>query len=724
MQNIKKEPVDVGADSIGSTSQEQYYPNLEDTDFKQENERDVDKESRIVSVSSTREDHGVTSLLHVWSDDRIFRQVTDSDENNADGNGAQVFALLNKRKGCQNDHQVPSKKLISDRARTSISIKPSLGIHANEVGRIQEAHDVIAQHGVYQKDQLEFRRYKPQMLQLQTRFTGDSIFNRSSKRGRPTSGKCRKVCKDIICMPAEYPEDDCTYRVPRGKEREQLAMLGLVGKILIQSSWNFENFRTEVVTLFRKYFSCSEEEFSFNFLQCLPGNRKLIKPNVSATFKWSGIAIISLAAQGSLYIKTPHTLAAPAKNLFLNTKQRLPDAESENINKNIHSDRQKGEISQPGDPNLRNSVYQMDEKDSQHCPLEVPLRPEQASDDSVETQSNTGQRLAEKPYRGLTKEMCEVPQHSGSLLMVPADKISTGNISTKHHTEGKSCHMANNFIFTLLRDAGIKTALVGKVSDNKFVTSGCEPIPIALGCWRIATGMYLKRNPDAEGRRLYPPRIEMFYKHDVCEDVCSMDQLLASKINCAGLSIGQSQIDVIHHSLVAIFEIVEKACLAAEFILVNMKVQFGVDLDSKEIVLSDVIEYNCWHQSQLEDRSQQDDNQNLLSPKGEGRVVVLMESVSYLEHCEKMKASCAKYSIPCELRVSSAYTGPGETLDIKSQYEDFGFCTVVSPEAAAQFSAHILGLTNPQLWSKLRSCTLNKWISVKQADEKLRHCSM
>ncbi|XP_075716102.1 uncharacterized protein LOC142750998 isoform X3 [Rhinoderma darwinii] len=713
MQNIKKEPVDVGADSIGSTSQEQYYPNLEDTDFKQENERDVDKESRIVSVSSTREDHGVTSLLHVWSDDRIFRQVTDSDENNADGNGAQVFALLNKRKGCQNDHQVPSKKLISDRARTSISIKPSLGIHANEVGRIQEAHDVIAQHGVYQKDQLEFRRYKPQMLQLQTRFTGDSIFNRSSKRGRPTSGKCRKVCKDIICMPAEYPEDDCTYRVPRGKEREQLAMLGLVGKILIQSSWNFENFRTEVVTLFRKYFSCSEEEFSFNFLQCLPGNRKLIKPNVSATFKWSGIAIISLAAQGSLYIKTPHTLAAPAKNLFLNTKQRLPDAESENINKNIHSDRQKGEISQPGDPNLRNSVYQMDEKDSQHCPLEVPLRPEQASDDSVETQSNTG----------------------------------------------------------------IKTALVGKVSDNKFVTSGCEPIPIALGCWRIATGMYLKRNPDAEGRRLYPPRIEMFYKHDVCEDVCSMDQLLASKINCAGLSIGQSQIDVIHHSLVAIFEIVEKACLAAEFILVNMKVQFGVDLDSKEIVLSDVIEYNCWHQSQLEDRSQQDDNQNLLSPKGEGRVVVLMESVSYLEHCEKMKASCAKYSIPCELRVSSAYTGPGETLDIKSQYEgdgtptvfitvsgrsnglasilsantsypvincpavtgdwsaqdvwstlnvpeNFGFCTVVSPEAAAQFSAHILGLTNPQLWSKLRSCTLNKWISVKQADEKLRHCSM
>ncbi|KAG8536206.1 hypothetical protein GDO81_026902, partial [Engystomops pustulosus] len=68
--------------------------------------------------------------------------------------------------------------------------------------------------------------------------------------------------------------------------------------------------------------------------------------------------------------------------------------------------------------------------------------------------------------------------------------------------------------------------------------------------------------------------------------------------------------------------------------------------------------------------------QNVLRPTDHGRVVVLMESESYLVHCEKIKASCAKFSIPCELRVSSAYTGPGDILDIKSQYEGDGAPTV------------------------------------------------
>ncbi|CAN2388624.1 Phosphoribosylaminoimidazole carboxylase [Pristimantis euphronides] len=265
---------------------------------------------------------------------------------------------------------------------------------------------------------------------------------------------------------------------------------------------------------------------------------------------------------------------------------------------------------------------------------------------------------------------------------------------------------------------------------------------------------------------------------NVCEDVVySKEQLLASKVMCAGLRIGRCEIDIMNRSMEAMFDILEKACLAADFILLNIKVQFGVNCESREIVVADIIEYKCRHQTQLEDKSPQEDKQNLLSPKGQGRVVVLMESMSYAGHCEKIQTSCAKYSIPSELRVSSAYTGPREILDIKSQYEgdctptvfitvagrsnslalvlsantaypvincpavtadwsaqDFwsalnmpeglGFCTVLSPEAAAQFSAHVLGLSSHQLWSKLRSSTLNKWISMKQADEKLKDSSM
>ncbi|XP_069600544.1 bifunctional phosphoribosylaminoimidazole carboxylase/phosphoribosylaminoimidazole succinocarboxamide synthetase-like isoform X3 [Ranitomeya imitator] len=635
----------------------------------------------------------------------------EADENIVDGNEAQVITLRNKRKLSLKENHLPLKKLLADHIPSSDPLEFSLENQATE--EEAEGQNFIDHQGNYQymKDQSEQHRYDPQ-----TRLPGHGLFNRLSQRSRLTPGKRRKVCKVIICLPAEYPEYNGTYQVPRGKERDRLAMLGLVAKIFIQPSWNFENFRTEVITLFRQYFSCSDEEFSFNFLQCLPGNRTLIKPNVSATFKWSGIAILGLATQSSLYIRTPHALAAPAKVEDFSDGTPVPPVE--------------------------------------------------------------GLRFAEEPYQEITKEMCTDPHQPGDSLIEPTERISTGTPATMSRADGKCFNMTNNFIFKMLREAGIKTALVRKVSENRHDTCGCELIPLIWGCWRIATGMYLTRHPDTEGRRLYPPRVEIFYKDDVLEEVvCSKEELLASEMNCAGHIIGQSEMDIINHSMVAMFEILEKACLASDFVLVNMKVQFGVDLDSKEIVLADIIDYNCWHQNQLEDVSQQHGQQNWLSPRGQGKVVVLMESVSYLVHGEKIKASCAKYSIPCELRVSSAYTGPMETLDIKSQYEgvgtptvfitvtgrsnglasvlsantaypvihcpavtsdwsaqdvcsalnvpeNLGFCTVLSPDAAAQFSAHILGLSNCQLWSKLRSCTLNKWISVKQADEKLRDCSI
>ncbi|XP_073501546.1 bifunctional phosphoribosylaminoimidazole carboxylase/phosphoribosylaminoimidazole succinocarboxamide synthetase-like isoform X2 [Phyllobates terribilis] len=591
MQNIKEEPMDAVDD--GSKL-----------------ESGVDTEFRIVSVASTREaDNGSSSLLHIWKDEQISRQLEEADENIVDGKEAQVLALQNNRKWSLKDKHIPLKQEVSDHITSSVPLELSLENGAPEEGaEIPGAQNFIDQHGNYMKDQSEPRRYNPQ-----TRFPGDGLFNSLSKRGHLTPGKHRKVCKVIICLPAEYPEYNGTYRVPRGKERDQLFKLGLVRKIFIQPSWNFENFRSAVITLFCQHFSCSEEEFSFNFLQCLKGNRKLTKPNVSATFKWSGIAIIGLATHSSLYIRTPHTLVAHAK----------------------------------------------------------------AEDVSDETTLSTGLRFAEEPYHEITKETRTVPHHPGNSLIEPTERISTGTSATMYRTDGKCSNMTSNFIFKMLREAGIKTALVRKFNENTYVTCGCELIPLTWGCWRIATGMYLNRHPDTDGRRLYPPRVEIFYKDDVREDViCSNEELLASEVNCAGHTIGQSEIDILNHSMVAMFEILEKACLAADFILVNMKVQFGVDIDSKEIVLADIIDYNCWHQSQLEDLSQQQDEQNWLSPRGQGRVVVLMESVSYFVLCEKIKTSCAKYSIPCELRVSSAYTGPMETLDIKSQYEGDGTPTV------------------------------------------------
>ncbi|KAM8939499.1 bifunctional phosphoribosylaminoimidazole carboxylase/phosphoribosylaminoimidazole succinocarboxamide synthetase [Pelodytes ibericus] len=418
-------------------------------------------------------------------------------------------------------------------------------------------------------------------------------------------------------------------------------------------------------------------------------------------------------------------------------------------------------------------------------------------------------RLGKKLNEGKTKEVYELLDHQGCVLMLSKDQITAGNAARKDHMEGKA-HISNkttSCVFKLLQEAGIKTAFVKKCSGTGFIATHCEMIPIEWVCRRIATGSFLKRNPGVkEGYRFSPPKVELFFKDDANNDPqWSEEQLIAAKLNFAGLLIGQAEVDIMNHSTVAIFEILEKAWLTQDCTLVDMKIEFGVDVTKKEIVLADVIDNDSWRLWPSGDKTQQKDKQTYrdlkeITPEAmqmvkrnfewvadkvellntsvsHGRVVVLMGSISDLAHCEKIKNACANYGIPCELRVTSAHKGPDETLRIKSEYEGdgiptvfvavagrsnglgpvlsgntaypvincppltpdwgaqdvwsslrmpsgLGCSTVLSPEAAAQFAAQIFGLNNHLVWSKLRSCTLNTWISLKQADAKLRACSI
>ncbi|XP_044873620.1 multifunctional protein ADE2 isoform X1 [Mauremys mutica] len=418
-------------------------------------------------------------------------------------------------------------------------------------------------------------------------------------------------------------------------------------------------------------------------------------------------------------------------------------------------------------------------------------------------------KLGKKINEGKTKEVYELPDLAGCVLMQSKDQITAGNAARKDHMEGKAAisNTTTSCVFQLLHESGIKTAFVRKHGDTAFIAAQCEMIPIEWVCRRIATGSFLKRNPGVkEGYKFYPPKIEMFYKDDAANDPqWSEEQLIEAKFCFAGLTIGQTEVDIMAHSTQAIFEILEKSWLPQNCTLVDMKIEFGVNITTKEIVLADVIDNDSWRLWPSGDRSQQKDKQSyrdlkevtpealqmvkrnfewvaervelLLKTKSHGRVVVLMGSSSDLGHCEKIKKACANFGIPCELRVTSAHKGPDETLRIKAEYEGDGIPTVfvavagrsnglgpvlsgntsypvvncpplsadwgsqdvwsslrlpsglgcptiLSPEGAAQFAAQIFGLSNHLVWAKLRSSMLNTWISLKQADKKLRECAL
>ncbi|XP_032007390.2 bifunctional phosphoribosylaminoimidazole carboxylase/phosphoribosylaminoimidazole succinocarboxamide synthetase isoform X1 [Hylobates moloch] len=417
--------------------------------------------------------------------------------------------------------------------------------------------------------------------------------------------------------------------------------------------------------------------------------------------------------------------------------------------------------------------------------------------------------IGKKLYEGKTKEVYELLDSPGKVLLQSKDQITAGNAARKNHLEGKAAisNKITSCIFQLLQEAGIKTAFTRKCGETAFIAPQCEMIPIEWVCRRIATGSFLKRNPGVkEGYKFYPPKVELFFKDDANNDPqWSEEQLIAAKFCFAGLVIGQTEVDIMSHATQAIFEILEKSWLPQNCTLVDMKIEFGVDVTTKEIVLADVIDNDSWRLWPSGDRSQQKDKQSyrdlkevtpeglqmvkknfewvaervelLLKSESQCRVVVLMGSTSDLGHCEKIKKACGNFGIPCELRVTSAHKGPDETLRIKAEYEGdgiptvfvavagrsnglgpvmsgntaypviscppltpdwgaqdvwsslrlpsgLGCSTILSPEGSAQFAAQIFGLNNHLVWSKLRASILNTWISLKQADKKIRECNL
>ncbi|TRY57087.1 hypothetical protein DNTS_023973 [Danionella cerebrum] len=388
------------------------------------------------------------------------------------------------------------------------------------------------------------------------------------------------------------------------------------------------------------------------------------------------------------------------------------------------------------------------------------------------TMSNaTELKLGQKLNEGKTKQIFEIVNEPGHVLVQSKDQITAGNAVRKDQMEGKAA-IANNTtssVFKLLQNAGLKTAFVRQHSETAFVASRCEMIPIEWVCRRIATGSFLKRNPGVkEGYRFTPLKMEMFFKDDANNDPqWSEEQLLAAGFEMGGLTIGRCEVDIMSKSTVAIFEVLEKAWATQDCTLVDMKVY----RDLKEVTpeAMQMVKRNFeWVAERVK---------LLLEPESKGRVVVLMGSTSDAAHCDKIRKACALYGIPCHLRVNSAHKGPDETLRIKEEYEGdgvptifvavagrsnglgpvmsgntaypvincppitpdwgaqdiwsslrmpsgLGCSTVLSPEAAAQFAAQILGLNDHLVWARLRASMLNTWISLKMADKKMQECSL
>lgn len=199
---------------------------------------------------------------------------------------------------------------------------------------------------------------------------------------------------------------------------------------------------------------------------------------------------------------------------------------------------------------------------------------------------------------GKTKQIYECAGQPGFVYIESKDRITAGDGVKSHEMKDKSefSTRTNAAIFEFLNAAGVPTSFVSRVegSTKAFIAKNCTMVPIEWVTRRLATGSFLKRHPNVkEGYRFAPVKLETFYKDDANHDpFWSLDSI--KEASFPGLNLTESDVERMCMLTRLVFELLERAWQTLEHQLVDMKVEYGVDVASGEIVLSDVIDNDSW----------------------------------------------------------------------------------------------------------------------------------
>lgn len=199
---------------------------------------------------------------------------------------------------------------------------------------------------------------------------------------------------------------------------------------------------------------------------------------------------------------------------------------------------------------------------------------------------------------GKTKQIFHHANDSNLVYIESKDRITAGDGVKAHHMKDKSIYstQTNAAIFEFLNCAGVPTSFVSKVADtsNAFIAKRCEMIPIEWVTRRLATGSYLRRHPNVkEGYRFNKVKLETFYKDDANHDpYWSLESI--KEASFPNIKLKECDIERMCLLTPLVFQILERAWQTLDHSLIDMKVEYGVDVQTGEVLLSDVIDNDSW----------------------------------------------------------------------------------------------------------------------------------
>jgi phosphoribosylaminoimidazole-succinocarboxamide synthase len=202
-------------------------------------------------------------------------------------------------------------------------------------------------------------------------------------------------------------------------------------------------------------------------------------------------------------------------------------------------------------------------------------------------QPTFGPLLAE----GKTKLIYAYPDDDKLAYMVSKDQITAGDGARRNELAGKSrwSTITTANVFRLLNDEDISTHFVEQINDTTLLVRRCRMLPVEQVMRRIATGSYLKRNPEvSEGTRFDPVLVETFLKDDARHD----PQIWEQDIVEMGVATA-TEISWMADQGRRVFEVLERAWASIDVTLVDLKIEFGRDAKN-DLLVADVIDNDSW----------------------------------------------------------------------------------------------------------------------------------
>ncbi|GAC1358795.1 MAG: phosphoribosylaminoimidazolesuccinocarboxamide synthase [Ktedonobacteraceae bacterium] len=192
---------------------------------------------------------------------------------------------------------------------------------------------------------------------------------------------------------------------------------------------------------------------------------------------------------------------------------------------------------------------------------------------------------------GKTKRIYAHPENKELAYMVNKDQITAGDGVRRNELVGKSrwSTITTANIYRLLNEAHIATHFVQQIDGVTLLIKRCTMLPVEQVQRRIATGSYLKRHTEvSEGTRFEPVLVETFLKDDARHD----PQIWNKDIIAMGLAT-QEEIAWMANEGCKVFETLERAWASVDVTLVDLKIEFGRDIQGN-LLVADVIDNDSW----------------------------------------------------------------------------------------------------------------------------------